>query len=215
MSKKSSRNRKKITSDPKTLVERVNPTVAMWVGILTLVVGAGTFMHTRWRDSEQVKIETGRHVVETVTDLMEEDSAVVAPIADRLARLGDTATARALVATIEAKQRTNYRQSPVILPEHQDSARAVLARAEEKVQTQRLPSGLVASSALADSQASLQIEIVPIPRDSSKVTLPSGEVVHRAHMGGLYEDAYGRLSCGGECRDSQTCCRIRVTPSPF
>jgi hypothetical protein len=213
MSRNSSRKKKAAAAQRNPLLERINPAIAMGVAVLTLVVAAATLMHTWRRDLEQERIDARRHVVETVKDLIDEDSTVVAPIADHLARLGDTATAQTLVASVTAKHRGEQRLDPVILPEHRDSADAALARAAVKVRAQEpLPAGLVDPSVLADGQRPLHIEVVQIPRDSPHAVLPSGDIVERAELGGLWEDGYGRLTCGGECRDPQACCRIVVAP---
>jgi hypothetical protein len=210
MSKRSSRPKKKSPED--RAPERRNSNIMTFVAFFTLLVTAAAFIHTRWRDSEQTKIEAGKHVIETVSGLLDEDSSVVAPVAEGLARLGDTATAQTLLATVAAKQRGRQRMNAVLLPEEPDSAEAVVASVENDVRRQSVPSGFVASSAQADAQAALQVEIVPIPRDSARTTLPSGEIVERGELGGLWQDGYGRTMCGGVCLEGQVCCRLAPTP---
>jgi hypothetical protein len=203
---------KKKAKRGKPLLERITPLVTICVSVVTVCITAATLVLMKRRDAEQIKVDAARHIVQTVDDLLDESPQVVWPVAEGLKQLGDSITADALTTSVEEKRRSRPQLSPVLLPDHRDSADATLARAEGKVREQgRLPSGFVVGTRVAEPPSSPEIEVVRIPRDSSRVTLPSGEVVQRADLGGLWEDGYGRLTCGGECLDAQACCRIRVT----
>jgi hypothetical protein len=205
----SQRRRKSPAPAPKTKsrLERI-------VLIVGAVGGIGMLVTTIWHNSQQRAIDTARHVEQTVNDFKNEDPYVVEPLANQLRTLGDTAAAEALVSTVERKQRGRRKLEPVVLPDRRDSAQMLFARVDEQLRSQGpIPRGYIVDLTPTGGESVRQIEVLRLPRDSATATLATGESVSRKNVGGLWMDAFGRLTCGGECQAYQVCCRIvLVTP---